>query len=67
MEKLGDQLRRAVNECGLSRNELCRRTGINKGNFSRFMAGTAGLSLQSLEDLAEVLGFEGRARKGGAK
>ena len=56
-DKLSDQVRRAVDASGASRYALCKATGIDQGHFSRFMAGTMGLSMAALDALAEVLGL----------
>jgi transcriptional regulator with XRE-family HTH domain len=52
---LGDQIRQAVKAAPMSRNALCAAAGIDKGSFSRFMAGKVGLSLPSLDALSRVL------------
>lgn len=51
---LGDEIRQAVIEAPMSRNALCREAGIDKGTFSRFMAGK-GLKLVNLEAIAKIL------------
>ena len=56
-KKLSEQLRQAVNECGMSRNAIARATGIDKGALSRFVHGERGLSLATLDLLGEVLGL----------
>ena len=53
--KLSDQVRRAVEESELSRYVTAKRAGIDHAAFSRFMAGSSGLSLDSLDRLADVL------------
>ena len=52
---LGDQIRQAVKDAPTSRNALCKAAGIDPGSLSRFMAGTVGLSLPTLNALADVL------------
>lgn len=52
---LGDQIRQAVRDAPTSRNALCKAAGIDPGSFSRFMSGTVGLSLETLNALAAVL------------
>jgi len=52
-----DQLRAIIENCGLSRYELSKRAGLQQSALSRFMAGTVGLSLDSLDRLAPVLGL----------
>jgi transcriptional regulator with XRE-family HTH domain len=53
--KVSDQLRRILDECGLSRYELSKRTGIDEGTLSRFMHGERGLSMKALDRLGEYL------------
>ena len=54
--KLSDEIRQAVrNFVAMSRNGICGELGIDKGLFSRFMAGTAGLSVGNLDALAAPL------------
>jgi transcriptional regulator with XRE-family HTH domain len=62
-EALTDQVRRAVNDSPLSRYAICKAAGIDQAVMSRFMAGKAGLSLKSLDALAEVLGLELKLKK----
>jgi transcriptional regulator with XRE-family HTH domain len=61
--KLSDQIRRAVDESGLSRYRICKDAGIDQATFSRFMAGKVGLSMTTLDALADVLGLELRPKK----
>jgi transcriptional regulator with XRE-family HTH domain len=53
--KLSDQIRRAVNDSGMSRYAICKIGAFDKAMISRFMAGKRGLSLTTLDRLAEVL------------
>jgi hypothetical protein len=50
-----DQIRRAVDECGMSRYALCKLTGMDKAVMSRFMSGKGFLSEGSLNALAKTL------------
>jgi hypothetical protein len=52
---LSDQLRRAVDESGRSRNQICIEIGLDPSQMSRFMAGTGFLSEQSMDRLGEAL------------
>jgi transcriptional regulator with XRE-family HTH domain len=54
---LSDQLREAVRNSAHSRYQISQATGISQGNLSRFVHGTAGLSLDSLDLLCEYLGL----------
>jgi len=57
-EKFDDQLRRLIDECGLTRYAIAKETGIDQGALSRFMTGKAGLSMPNLNTLAELLGWQ---------
>jgi len=57
-EKPSDRVRRAVADSGLSNCQICRAAGLNEAILSRFMAGTRGLSLATLDALAPVLGLQ---------
>ncbi len=46
----------------MSRYRICKRAVIDQATFSRFMAGRVGLSLPTLDALAEVLGLDVVAR-----
>jgi ribosome-binding protein aMBF1 (putative translation factor) len=54
-DKLTDQIRRAIDESGVSRYRLWKETGIDQAVLSRFMAGKAGMTLKSLDVLADAL------------
>jgi len=56
-DKLTDQIRRAIDESGVSRYRLWKETGIDQATLSRFMAGKAGMTLKSLDVLAGALGL----------
>jgi transcriptional regulator with XRE-family HTH domain len=60
--KLSDQVRDAVDASGMSRYALCKAIGLNQGTMSRFMKG-GGLSLDTLDRLAEVLGLEATVKR----
>ena len=53
--KLSNQVRQAVAGSGLSRYRICKLARIDQATFSRFMAGKVGLSMPTLDILAEVL------------
>jgi len=52
---------------GLSRYEIAKRSGVSEATLSRFVNGQQGLSTDTLDKLANVLGLELVARqpKGG--
>jgi transcriptional regulator with XRE-family HTH domain len=60
--KLSNQVRQAVDACGVSRYRLSKATGLSQSQLSRFMAGYLGLSMHALDILADVLGMDVVAR-----
>jgi len=54
---LSDELREAVEGSGLSRYSIWQQTGIDQGTLSKFMAGDRGLSIESIDKLADLLGL----------
>jgi hypothetical protein len=57
-EKLvSDQLRQVIDDCGLSRYEIFKRTGIDQATLARFYNGQAGLSMDALDKLGKCLGL----------
>ena len=65
--KVSEQLRAAIAAAPVSRYRLAKRTGLDQGLLSRFMHGHCGLSLESIDLLAEALGLELRAIASGQK
>ena len=53
--KLSDEIRQAVDANGMSRYAICKELGILQSGFSRFMTGKGGLTMASLDALAELL------------
>ncbi len=58
MGKVLDEIRNAIESSGTSRYAISKATGIPQAQLSRLMAGTSGLSIDSLERLADFLGLE---------
>jgi transcriptional regulator with XRE-family HTH domain len=54
-EKLSDQVRRAVDDSGLSRYAICKALGLAQATMSRFMNGKGLLSMEYLDALADLL------------
>lgn len=52
---LSDELRGAVERSGLSRYSIWQQTGIDQGTMSKFLAGDRGLSIESIDKLADLL------------
>ena len=63
---MSDRLREAIDGSGLSRYAICKACDIDKGTMSRFMSKQVGLSLETIDRLADFLGMElvKRRRKG---
>jgi transcriptional regulator with XRE-family HTH domain len=57
-KRLSDRIREAVDASGLSRYAICKAIGLNQGAMSRFMSGKSGMSLDSLDRIAEFIGIE---------
>jgi len=53
-----DEIRRAISESEHSRYAISKATDIDQGQLSKLMAGKRGLSIESLERLAEFLELE---------
>jgi transcriptional regulator with XRE-family HTH domain len=64
---LTDEIREAVDACGVSRYRLCKELGFAQSTLSRFMSGKAGLSLDTLDRLARRLGLHLAATRRPAK
>ena len=62
--KLSDQIRRAVDACGMTRYRISMETGIDQGTLSRFMSGAYGLPMRTLDKLADYLNLNITAGKG---
>jgi plasmid maintenance system antidote protein VapI len=58
-----DELRRAVNACGLSRYRICQELDIAESTLSRFMSGERGLTMKCLDRLASLLDLHVAAGK----
>ena len=56
--KLSDQIRKAIADSEHTRYRIAQETGINEGGLNEFFHGRRGLSLNSLDKLAEFLGLE---------
>lgn len=70
MSKILDELKAAIGASDQSRYRIAQETGIAEAALSRLMSGERGLSVESVEILADYLGLEitirpKRRRKGG--
>lgn len=52
---LTDQLRKAIDDCGLTRYRISKQTGISESALSQFYNGRRGLSMEALNALGEFL------------
>ena len=57
-KRFSDQIRAAVDASGMSRYRICKEIGLSQPTMSRFMAGRTGLSMESLDRLADLLGLD---------
>ena len=58
MAKLTDQLRTAIEDSGLSHYRVCKEIGLDQSTLSRFMSGKAGLALDTVDKLGDLLGLQ---------
>ena len=58
MADIYDQLRKEIKAGSKSRYQLWKDTGIDQGQLARFMAGISGLSVDSVQSLADALDLE---------
>lgn len=61
--ELSRAIRTAIEGSALSRYEIAKRSGVTEASLSRFMNGKVGLSVESIEKLAPVLGLQIVVRK----
>jgi transcriptional regulator with XRE-family HTH domain len=52
---LTEQVREAIRECGVSRYQIARETGLPEAALSRFMTGKKTITLETLERLHEFI------------
>lgn len=61
--RFSDEIRAAVENSGMSRYAICREIELNQGAMSRFMSGQGGISLDTIDRLAELLGLRVAVRR----
>ena len=54
-KQLTDQLRQAIDDCGLTRYEIAKQTGIDESALAKFYNRRRGLSMKALNALGEFL------------
>ncbi|MGE3316520.1 MAG: helix-turn-helix domain-containing protein [Planctomycetaceae bacterium] len=52
---LTDQLRQAIDKCGLTRYQIAKETGIDESALAKFYNGHRGLSMSALNALGKCL------------
>jgi DNA transposition AAA+ family ATPase len=57
-KQLTDQLRQAIEDCGVSRYQIAKETGIDESALAKFFNGHRGLSMEALNALGEFLELE---------
>lgn len=53
-----EQLRAAIAAAGVTRYRIAKETGLSESALSRFVKGTRGMDLNSVDKLATYLGLE---------
>ncbi|HEY8666972.1 MAG TPA: helix-turn-helix transcriptional regulator [Tepidisphaeraceae bacterium] len=51
-----DELRRAIEQCGMSRYRIAQLTGVQESTLSRFMAGRP-MATDTIDKIAALLGL----------
>ena len=54
---VSEQVRRAIKDSGMTRYEIAKRSGVSQSTLSRFVLGTASITLDRLDVLAPLLGL----------
>ena len=62
-DPFSERLRRDVRECGTTRYEISKQTGIPESSLSRFVVGGSGLSMHNLDLLVEFLELVAKSRR----
>ena len=52
-----EQLQRIIRDCGMSRAEIARKTGVAEAVLSNFKSGKRGITTDTIDKLAPVLGL----------
>ncbi len=56
-EPFSEQLRRALNESGLTRYRIAKELGVSQATLSKFMSGQRGLSMAVVDRVCGLLGL----------
>ena len=65
MKGIESQLRQAILDAKISRNQLSKMSGVDPAQLCYFVQGKRTLTLKSAEKIAEVLGLELKPKKKG--
>lgn len=63
MVDLGEQLKRAIRQSGLTRKQISDRAGVGYAAVHGFMAGSRDLTLASASRIANLVGVELRPKR----
>lgn len=58
MAGLLDEIRRAVDTSGKTRYRIAKESGVSAGQLSRLVNGERGMTVETIERLAEYLGLK---------
>lgn len=56
-KQFSDQIRAAIENCGMSRYRIAKETGVDPAALCRFMQGRVGLTTDTLDKLADCIGL----------
>ena len=60
---LFDELRKAIEESGMTRDAIAKTLKVDEARLWRFMHHETGLSVEAVEEVAEFLGYEVRMNR----
>ena len=55
---MSDRLRTTIEECGATRYQIAKATGITESSLSRFVVSGRGLSIEALDKLFQYLDLD---------
>jgi len=58
MKHLIEQTQKAISTGGKTQYRICKETGVDTGQLSRFLSGGFGLSIAVIETILDYLGLE---------
>lgn len=61
---VSEQLRQAIDNCGMTRAELARQSGVAESVLSRFVVGGRDLKTPNLDAVCKALGLQLTTTKG---